>query len=315
VPKAIEDAVREALETGRREELKAEAVRFRFAWAEGRSTLYKYMGLAGDRLGYVLDVLENSRFYLSSPDQLNDPADCRPIFQMAKPLSDADFLKELEEDEKRMIAEEGLTPEQVAEARVHHGVSVELLARSITEHTQVMLKKATRVYCLCARPQNPQMWAYYADSNAGVCLHFQCDSGSVIGMARRVVYSARREPILVPIRYNTNSDVADLMVFAKASSWQHEEEYRIVAHEGMVGDEFPLIDGTFVSFAPELLTGITFGSQTTKANRDRLLAAIARRRTPMRLFQARAGDGFEVEVDPCDPSGASAIEGPARAST
>src|ERR1700730_7368516 len=54
-----------------------------------------------------------------------DRADCRPIFRLAKPLSDPDFVRELEEDERRMIAEEKLTPEQVAEARIKHGVRAE----------------------------------------------------------------------------------------------------------------------------------------------------------------------------------------------
>ena len=294
----VRRAVQEAIKTAQREALHDTAVRLRFAWAEGHSTLYKFMGLTGERLGYVVDVLERSRFYLSSPDQLNDPADCRPIFRMARPLSDPDFVLELEEDEKRMIAEEKLTPEEVAEARIKHGVKVEDLARSITEHTQLMLQKATRVYCLSAEQRSAQMWGYYADAHSGVCLHFHCDSGSVIGMARRVVYSEVRQPILVPIHYNKDDDIADRMVFAKAHGWQHEREYRIVGHENFVGDEFPVVDGRYVQFPPELLTGITFGSQITDANRDRLLAIIARRGTPMRAFQATLGDGFTIETHP-----------------
>ena len=184
--KFLDNAVREALKTARREALHAAAVKLRFAWVEGHSTLYKFMGLHGDRFAYVADVLGNSRIYLSSPDQLNDPADCRPVFEMAKPLTDLEFIIELEEDEKRMISEENLTPEQVAEARIKHGVKVQDLARSITEHTQLMLLKATRIYCLSARQNNAQMWSYYADAHRGVCLHFACDSGSLIGMARRV---------------------------------------------------------------------------------------------------------------------------------
>lgn len=296
--KFLHNAVQEALKTARREALHAAAVKHRFAWAEGHSTLYKFMGLRGERLGYVVDVLENSRIYLSSPDQLNDPADCRPVFKMAKPLVDLEFIKELEDDEKRMIAEENLTPEEVAEARIKHGVKVEDLARSITEHTQLMLQRATRIYCLSARHQNAQMWSYYAEAHGGVCLHFDCSSGSLIGMARRVVYSEVRKPILVPIHYNNDDDVADRMVFAKAQDWHHEEEYRIVAHENMVGDEFPLIEGRYVRFPADLLTGITFGSQLTDANRRELLTIIARRPLSMSVFQANLGDGFAIKVQP-----------------
>jgi len=166
--KLLQGAVQEAIKSARRKALHDAAVKLRFAWAEGHSTLYKFMGLSGERLGYVIDVLENSRIYLSSPDQLNDPADCRPIFKMAKTLSDPDFIRELEEDERRMIAEEKLTSEQVAEARIKHGVKVEDLARSITDHTQLMLQGATRIYCLSAEHRSAQMWAYYAQGHGVV---------------------------------------------------------------------------------------------------------------------------------------------------
>jgi len=296
--KYLQVAVQEALRAARREALQAAALQHRFAWAEGHSTLYKFMGLTGERFEYVVDVLENSRIYLSSPDQLNDRADCRPIFRMAKSLTDAEFIEELEQGEKQMIAEENLTPEQVSALRITHGVKVEDLARSITEHTQLMLQRATRIYCLSARHQSAQMWGYYAESHAGICLHFNCSSGSLFGMARRVVYSEIREPILVPIHYNKPDDVADRMVFAKAIGWSHEQEYRIIAHENIVGDEFPLIDHCYVHFPADRLVGITFGSQTTEDQRNDLLKVIVRRRLPLSVFQAIPGDGFEIEIHP-----------------
>jgi hypothetical protein len=294
----LQTAIHSALKEMWREALHAAALKHRFAWAEGHLALYRFMGLEGARFAYVEDVLQNSRIYFSSLDQLNDPADCRPIFKMAKSLLDPEFIKELEEGEKLMIAEESLTAEEVAKLRITHGVKVEDLADSITQHTQAMLQRATQIYCLSAAYSSAQMWGYYAEGHAGVCLHFDCNSGSLLGMARRVVYSEVREPILVPISYNNNDEVADRMVFAKAKTWQHEEEYRIVAHEGMVGDEFPIEAGRYVSFPQALLTGITFGSKITDAHRSRLLEIIAARKSPLRLFEASLGDGFEIAVRP-----------------
>jgi hypothetical protein len=117
-------------------------------------------------------------------------------------------------------------------------------------------------------------------------------------MARRVVYSEVRQPILVPIHYNNDDDVADRMVFAKAQDWQHEEEYRIVGHENMVGDEFPLVEGRYVEFPANTLTGITFGSKIVDTNRLKLLTIIARRGWPLSIYQAYVGDGFAIEVQP-----------------
>lgn len=141
------------------------------------------------------------------------------------------------------------------------------------------------------------MWGLYAGLN-GVCLHFACHSASVFGNARGVVYSPTREPILIPLRYNDPDALADRLAFVKGERWQGEEEYRLVAHDGSLGEDTPLADDHFVAFAPADLTGITFGMNIDLGHRQLLIDAIAARLPPLQVFEAVEGDGFDVEVRP-----------------
>jgi hypothetical protein len=296
---SLRDAIRIEIEREqRRQELLRVGRQLRLAWALGKTTLYKYMSLADQqRRDRVLDVLRNSRVYLSAPSQLNDAADCRPRFELAKPLTDPDFVRELEADEEQMIAEERLTPEDVARLRAQHGVAPERLAEGVTENTRRELESKTRIYCLSARNTDSGMWGLYAGLS-GVCLHFGSHSGSVFGNARGVVYSPTREPILIPLRYNNPDALADRMAFTKGERWRGEDEYRLAAHDGSLGEDTPLVDDHFVAFAPADLTGITVGMNIDPVHRQVLLDAVAARSTPIEVFKAVEGAGFNIEVRP-----------------
>jgi hypothetical protein len=181
--------------------------------------------------------------------------------------------------------------------RAQYGVTPERLAEGVTQNTRRELESKTRIYCLSARNTDSGMWGLYAGLN-GVCLHLACHSGSVFGNARGVVYSPTREPILIPLRYNDQDALVDRMSFVKGLRWQGEEEYRLVAYDGSVGEDYALVDDHFVAFAPADLIGITFGMNIDLEHRHMLLDAIAARSTPIQVFEAVEGTGFDIEVRP-----------------
>jgi Protein of unknown function (DUF2971) len=299
---AIAEMQQEADFERRRAERLAEATQFRFAWAAGHETLYKFMRLSGDGFGYVVDVLENSRVYFSSPDQLNDPADCRPVFKLGGDLTDPAFLQELHDGEARIVKEKGLTPEQVTELQAKHGVSPEVLADSVTAQTCAELERIVRVYCLTTEARSPYMWSNYADKQNGVCLHFRSEGRFMAGSARQVNYTGDRKPILIPLEYNASQDeIMDRMVFDKAACWASEGEYRIIGHDSDETD-YPMAD-RYCNFDPAELTGITFGKNIGKEHREKLMSIIARRPTQMQCFDAVAGGQFQIEFVPFDKCG------------
>ena len=115
------------------------------------------------------------------------------------------------------------------------------------------------------------------------------------------MYTPKREPILIPIKYNNPDDIADRMAFIKGERWQGEEEYRLVAFGDSLGEDTPLLAEHFVGFAPPDLTGITFGMNIDPGHRKLLLDAIAAHPTPVLVFEAVEGAGFDIEVRPVIP--------------
>jgi hypothetical protein len=261
------------------------ARRLRFAWIEGHDTLYKFKSLQGDSCVQVLDMIENSRIYFSTPDQFNDPLDCAPVFQLAKPVSDPAFVAELTAEEERMIAKSGKSEEEIAELR-KEAVDIRQVAAAITGATRQLFRRDTRVFCLSARQDHPLLWSHYADSHRGVCLHFQCSAGTLIGAARAVKYRRERLPVLVPFHYNKRAtdDIADLMVQVKADFWSYEEEYRIIGHEGTEWGY--KLEGRYCSFPPELLCGISLGMNISAADKNVVVNWATSRVPPLRVYEA-----------------------------
>lgn len=276
----ISDAIRETLSETRLAVERGQkalemAKRIRFAWANGVETLYKFKSLKGDSRGHTLDIIENSRIYFPGPDEFNDPLDCAPVFELAGDLSDPKFIEALRTEEQKQLVAEGLSPAQIDALRASHGVDISKMAEAVTNGTRRLVRSDVRILCLCAELCHPLLWSHYAEKHSGICLHFRCDSETMLGLARQVNYQAERFPILIPL-CQPEDDVTDRMTLVKAEFWGHESEYRILAHLGAPwGYDFD--EAHRVSFPPELLCGITLGLKTSDADRaDVLSLAVAR---------------------------------------
>ena len=286
-----------AVRQKRRRDLRAEAAKLRFAWAEGHDKLYKFKSMSGDSRDQVLDIITNSRIYFSSPDQFNDPLDCAPICALAKPLTD-DFVRELLEDEAAMARAAGKTPEEIEALRQAEGVPPEQVAAAVTERTRKALIDDARVFCLSASDVHPLFWSHYADSHRGICLHFRAAPGSLFGLARAVEYRAKRASILVPLQYNKSSDdITDAMVRVKGDYWDYENEYRIIGHESADVDWGFTLGNRLCEFPSKLLCGITLGLRTLPHDRKDLMALAAQHYPEMAVYQAEeTKDRFRVET-------------------
>jgi hypothetical protein len=262
-----------------------DARRFRFAWAEGHETLYKFKSLSGDSRDHVLGMIEKSSIYFSIPDEFNDPLDCAPVLKLAKDPSDPEFIEELQADEARVLAESGRSTEEIAEMRRSKGVDVRQVGSAATNHTRKQLRDDSRIFCLSAKQDHPLLWSHYADSHKGVCLHFRCRGGTVFGAARAVEYQQERRPILIPMKYNkSEDDIAAAMSRTKAEFWSYEEEYRIIGYER--AEWGYKLHGRFCFFEPSLLCGITLGMNVSVPNRTTVMTWAAKRIPTIPVYQA-----------------------------
>jgi hypothetical protein len=246
----------------------AKARRLRFPWAEGHETLYKFKSLRGEAFAHVMQTIVQSRIYFPSPEQFNDPLDCAPVFELAGDPDDPAFAAELVADQERLIRESGMTAEQVAQVKAGEAVEIHQLARAITDQTRQAL-----------------LWSHYADSHAGVCLHFSSKGGTFFGGARRVLYWPERASILIPISHTPEDEIPERMVFHKAKFWDYESEYRLIAHD--TPEAGGKVDSTgLAEFDIGLLQGITLGCKINAANRETILWAARARRPTLEVWEA-----------------------------
>jgi hypothetical protein len=292
----VSTAAQAAQQRPRKAELLEQAKLLRLAWAEDRDTLYKFKSLSGGGCHQVQDIIENSRLYFSTPGQFNDPLDCSPTFKLAGDLDDPAFLAELKKDEDELIAQQKLMPQAEADLRAQFGTHVTDMAEAITWKVREGIRADLRIFCLSATYEHPLLWSHYANSHTGVCLHFRAKHGSVFGLARGVDYSKPRPPVLVPLRYNASElDVGRAMSLIKADFWCYESEYRILGH--VSADWGYTFDGGYLSFEPELLTGITLGMCIAPADRSVLMSWAAAHAPALAVYEAfEHPDEFGIKV-------------------
>jgi hypothetical protein len=263
-----------------------DAERLRFAWALGVETLYKCKSLDGSSRDFTLDIIENSRMYFPTPPELNDPLDCRPVFELDGDAGDVAFVRRLLDDELAAARAAGQTTEQLEILRAKEGVPVEQLAAGVTQSVCRTLTENTRVFSAAAGRSDPLLWRRYASEHRGICLHFRAKGGSVFGLARQVNYLVELDPILIPLENQQGDAVADRMVLNKTMEWSYEQEFRIVWDNG-IGFDFPMDAQHRVSFPPELLCGISLGMRISDADRDIIQKVAAHHDSKVPVWQAR----------------------------
>jgi len=138
------------------------------------SHFYRYSEFTGTRREWLKSIIFEHRLYVPNLPQLNDPADGRPK------------LAHKSEDELFAFLYNGpggvLTrnPHMSVEDQIKEGL---ILDYNLRNHGKDVVMRGTaasfyrelndwRIYCLCKRSNNMNMWAKYAGNHAGYCLEF-----------------------------------------------------------------------------------------------------------------------------------------------
>jgi hypothetical protein len=69
--------------------------------------------------------------------------------------------------------------------------------------------------------RNTLLWSHYADKHRGICLGFELQDG----LARPCMYLKKRPPLPEVV----NEDTVTMLLFAKPSGWEYEQEWRVSA--------------------------------------------------------------------------------------
>ena len=265
-------------------------------WALGYQTLYKFKCFEGEQRDHVIDVVENSRVFFAESDQFNDPYDIAPIIRLGGDADDPEFVKELEAVELGILQTRGLTEEQIAEMRETRGEDIASLAQGTTDMIREELRASSRFFCLTAERCHPLQWSHYADHHRGLCLHFDCSVDTVFGLAREVAYRTTRDPILLPLSRQDGDVIVERMALLKADFWSYEKEFRIVAVDGV--DWGSKLDGTFLNFEANLLSGITIGMRMPDDQQSRLIKIVNTLRPGLPVWRAiEDEDNFWMQLE------------------
>lgn len=239
--------------------------------------LYKYRPMSDKAMvGRVLDIVENSRIYLSPPTAFNDPFDCMPPVRCI--LNDEEFSSYLL---KQMLRRYPQYTEQQVNQYLHTVVGNgeldprhEPLASQAQKMAHDEMFKSLGVYCASEKNNDVLMWAHYADSHRGICLEFNGNSG-IMRLAKKVTYANSRPTVrLFDTIHNAATEMMNATL-AKSLHWDYEKEWRIV-HPAP----------GFMPFDPDDLTAVIFGAAATEHTVATVTDAVTRSQRKLQLYRS-----------------------------
>lgn len=232
-------------------------------------SLFKYISLNGKKSwNYLEQTLGESKIYGTTSNALNDPFELQPaVFNDISAGTSMPIWSLLG------IAESNLPP---------NFKDRDLEYYKERAHAQLdILREESRVISFSERYDSPLLWAHYANSYRGACLHFI--GGRLMGrnswsaIIGKVLYRDQRPlfPLSLPLKIavaraagaqksdRRTAELNTAMFFTKASDWSYEKEYRAI---------YSTKDMTSFEFNPRSFATIIVGPNMPQEDVDRLLS-------------------------------------------
>ncbi len=251
--------------------------------------IYKYLS---SNSRSISSIFKHRQVYFSSPEDLNDPFECRPYFRMP---SASEF--------KSYMAEIGIPPSE------RNKLKHKFKERHSNKPNEVKeeMHQATKTFGLfCATPHNNNllMWSHYGEEHKGICLGFDVNlkesrlDGKLIdsffGAIAPVTYTDRY-PVINVLKHHKfeqaflKGDVREMAEFVspimltKSHHWSYEDEIRCI-----VG---PLQGGFGVrSFYPERLKEAILGAKVEDDFRKEVVDLVHQYPSDIDLYESRLSE-------------------------
>lgn len=220
-----------------------------------------------------------SKIFLSDASKLNDPFDCRPLYQSSsrpeiiRALNETGYFRTL--DRKRHQELLG-TPLSRAEHRARYSKSrhkklIVPLEVAAQKKTLRELPKKTKIACFSAKKDNLPMWAHYANDHKGVRLNYELELDKAdprrVLVPFEVEYQVDRPQVTTAdmLRFTCRNHevrrtlnpafVMDALYLRKSIDWAYEQEWRVFSTDNGVP--------RYVSLNHLKLSGVTLGLRAT----------------------------------------------------
>lgn len=240
--------------------------------------IYRYSSVdasSDDSKSRLEDVLLRSRLWLSSPQDFNDPFDCRAFVPLERdPLVKRSKLDKLIRTHEPHLGW-GARQKKVDWMMSWSPEQWQRDGSAIVNKNSGQLG----ISCFTADPKNLLMWSHYAKSHTGFCLQFETLKHlDVFGRALPVEYTTSYPEFNV---FTFTEDDITRFMLSKFKDWKYEKELRITAPDG-ARKKLP--------FNPAALTGIVIGVRTAQDTKIAIREILNKRDQlglpPLRLYRA-----------------------------
>jgi len=274
------------------------------AHKDGIRTLYRYVRFprlsdkssdAVEARRRVENLLTHSELYFPTADQFNDPFEAAPNFVIQKVMDGRPDFNALAKPLREIYAPRwGWNSDQVREAEIFLQSKIdsglfEIEVAGLEAKWRRLYRTQYPMCCLSAERDNVLMWAYYASSHSGLCVHFDATLPP-FGNAWRVNYEHAYPQLPMPMAYLDPEEVIRQSFVTKAACWQHEREYRLVDMPRYAGNSDVVVGRTLddilnrkgpqlVALPPQFIIGVSCGALMESVELEHF-ARICADRTP-----------------------------------
>lgn len=259
--------------------------------------LYRYQRFAPDRLGLLL---QTNKVYCTSPNNFNDPWDCRPCFNdelLEDPKVLEKHIRWFEQADQKHFPKTETQHRQMAEALRRNSHRVREMVNEVSAGIGSVIDQRYGVCCFTTKANSTLMWSHYADHHQGICLEFTTDN-DVLSAALKVAY-CDEYPFL-----DLADDGADhnlLPLISKSSDWGYEDEYRLVAQERKValGSGSLLMDDHLLELPRRAIKSVIVGCSMPDHTRMELREIVAQTGNTVSIKKAvRIRDHYQLKIEP-----------------
>jgi len=227
---------------------------------------YKYRPICeegSEKRKRLYDIVVNCELYHSNPAGFNDPYDCHPIAVIPDRMKDPEYLLEYG---KRILLEEKVDLTGVdVEHTVNNMMKDFLSSETRTRQMYESINETLAVCSLSETPHSSPQWAYYADSQKGVCFEFDICTTDVFQISK-VDYSKIRPSVEVDLSEMGGKAITIQLVGAvttKSIEWDHEMEVRSLKDKR----------GPY-KFPPNILTKVIFGLEAPSDYQEYVMSLV-----------------------------------------
>lgn len=249
-------------------QLSTKLVNFEEMKGEYPETLYKYRSWIDK---FHKTVLTEKQLYYSSPNQFEDPKDCKLTVRFDL-LSAQEKLSWIEHKLKQQNPEKNRNFYRSEARRLFKSspISDNKKIKELQKNALEEYNLRTGVLSLTGNPNNNGMWDKYGDKHKGYCVGFdplilfeQLGGGGMVQYVKEL-------PIVYPEPKHNHQEQMVYQVFYKEDKWSFEEEYRTHTfhHQPMSNKD------RIINVPKEAFKTLIFGKNMSNEDKENIIKTI-----------------------------------------